>query len=123
MDRPLSWFERLRQRLAGHSVAVRTPSRSQQELCETAMALVTLWVSFDDSEHEQVARTTRSLLAGLNTADLGYLVLHQAGLTRGLVHALIEHARMEDDLDVDLALRTLAHGVARRGASAQDDTP
>lgn len=85
------------------------------------MALMTLWVSFDDSEHEAVARTTRSLLAGLTASDLGYLVLHLAGLTRGLVHSMVENAGPEDALDVDRALQALAHGVARRGTAAPDD--
>lgn len=125
VDRFRSWLHGLTGRLAGQRVVAHTPSRSQQELCETAMALMTLWVSFDDSEHDAVARTTQSLLAGLTSADLGYLVLHLAGLTRGLVHAIGEHASSREDLavelDVNQALRTLARGVARRGAAAQDD--
>ncbi|HEX5494478.1 MAG TPA: hypothetical protein VFX70_07910 [Mycobacteriales bacterium] len=117
-----SWLEGLRRNAAGRRMAARPPSRSQQELCETAMALMTLWVSFDDDEHETVARTTRSLLAGLTTADLGYLVLHLAGLSRGLVHSMSDHSGPGDGLDVDRALRALAHGVARRGTAAQEDT-
>lgn len=121
VDRFRLWLDGLRRHAAGRQVAVRQPSRSQQELCETAMALMTLWVSFDDSEHEAVARTTRSLLTGLTTADLGYLVLHLAGLTRGLVHSMADYVGPGDGLDVDRALQALAHGVARRGAAAQDE--
>lgn len=83
------------------------------------MALLTLWVSFNDTEHESVARTTRDLLAGLTAPDLGYLVLHVAGLTRGLVHSIAEGA--QGTLDLDLALQALARGVHERGAAGLDD--
>lgn len=83
------------------------------------MALLTLWVSFDDTEHESVARTTRSLLTGLTSPDLGYLVLHMAGLTRGLVHSIADSA--PESLDLDLALQALARGVHQRGAAGLDE--
>lgn len=84
------------------------------------MALLTLWVSYDDSEHEAVARTTRSLLSGLSTPDLGYLVLHLTGLTRGLVHTI--GAETEAGLDVSGALQSLARGIHERGASGREET-
>lgn len=85
--------------------------RSQQDLSETAMAMLTLWVTFDEQDSEDVARTTHSLMADMNTQDLGYLVLHMAGLCRTLAQTLAEH----EGQDVGAALRSVARGVHERG--------
>lgn len=62
--------------------------RPHQELAETAMALLTLWTTFDEPESEHVAAMTRTLLAGHTSEELGFLILHLAGLSRGLTHVL-----------------------------------
>ncbi|MGI8868795.1 MAG: hypothetical protein ACR2F6_08080 [Mycobacteriales bacterium] len=85
--------------------------RGHQELAETAMALMTLWTTFEEPESDQVAATTRSLLAGLSAEELAYLVLHLAGLTRGLTRVL---GSQSDDLDLDAALQMVARELQRR---------
>ena len=101
-------------RAGGQSTATLTRAdRSQQELSETAMALLTLWATFEDHETPHVARTTRALLAGLTVEDLGHLVLHMAGLTRGLLH----HMSGQHNRDIDQALQVVARGVHDRGSA------
>jgi hypothetical protein len=91
----------------------RGERRPHQELAETAMALLTLWTTFDDSEADSVAATTRSLLAGHSAEELGYLVLHLAGLSRGLTHVLIAQSHP----DVNDALQAVGRDVQERRVS------
>lgn len=84
--------------------------RSHQELAETAMALLTLWTTFDDAEAERVAATTRTLLAGHTAEELGYLVLHLAGLSRGMTRVLAASG----ERDIGEALQTVARDVQER---------
>lgn len=95
------------------AAATTRPSepRGPRELAETAMALMTLWTTFEEPESAQVAATTRSLLAGLSAEELGYLLLHFAGLTRGLTRVL---GTQSHDLDLDAALQAVAREVHRR---------
>ncbi len=91
----------------------RGARRPHQELAETAMALLTLWTTFDDNEADSVAATTRSLLAGHSAEELGYLVLHLAGLSRGLTHVLIAQAHP----DINDALQAVGRDVQERRVS------
>jgi hypothetical protein len=104
----LHWARIARERV----VALRNPPprRPHQELAETAMALLTLWTTFDDTESESVAATTRSLLAGHTSEELGYLVLHLAGLSRGLAHVLAS----QQQADINEALQMVGRDVHER---------
>ncbi len=84
--------------------------RPHQELAETAMAMLTLWTTFEESESERVAAMTRSLLAGHSAEELGYLVLHLAGLSRGLSHVLVQ----QQPPDIEAALQAVARDVNER---------
>lgn len=77
------------------------------------MAMLTLWATFDESETDQVAVTTRALIADLSAEEMGYLVLHLAGVSRGVLHVLAG----QDHPDVSAALQTVARGVHARGPS------
>ena len=87
--------------------------RPHQELAETAMALLTLWTTFDDTESDDVAAATRSLLAGHSSEELGYLILHLAGLSRGLAHVLVNQPHP----DINEALQTIGRDVHERRAA------
>lgn len=76
------------------------------------MALLTLWTTFDEREADSVAATTRSLLAGHSAEELGYLVLHLAGLSRGLAHVLAAQPHP----DINEALQAVGRDVHSRGA-------
>ena len=88
--------------------------RPHQELAETAMALLTLWTTFEDTESDSVAATTRTLLAGHTAEELGYLVLHLAGLSRGLAHVLVS----QQEADINEALQTVGRDVHERRAGS-----
>ena len=90
-----------------------TRRRPHQELAETAMALLTLWTTYDDDEADEVAATTRTLLAGHNAEELGYLVLHMAGLSRGLSHVMLA----QREVDINEALQTLGRDIQERRAA------
>lgn len=86
--------------------------RSHQELAETAMALLTLWTTFAEEEADEVAATTRTLLAGHSSEELGYLLLHVAGLSRGLTHVLVA----QQSPNIAEALQALGRDVQERRA-------
>lgn len=78
------------------------------------MALITLWVTFGDADVDTVARTTRELVADSTAEDLSYLVLHMAGLTRGLMRAMGN----QDVPDVADALQAVGLSVQGRASAA-----
>lgn len=84
--------------------------RPHQELAETAMALLTLWTTFDEPESEHVAAMTRTLLAGHTSEELGFLILHLAGLSRGLTHVLAA----QTEADVQAALQAVGRDLQGR---------
>lgn len=108
------WARLARERAVAMAVRRTTPTsrHTHQELAETAMALLTLWTTFDEREADSVAATTRSLLAGHSAEELGYLVLHLAGLSRGLAHVLAAQPHP----DINEALQTVGRDVHSRGA-------
>lgn len=109
----LNWVRVARERAVQLGILRATPPRRpHQELAETAMALLTLWTTFEDSESESVAATTRTLLAGHTAEELGYLVLHLAGLSRGLAHVLVN----QQQADINEALQTVGRDVHERRA-------
>ena len=109
----LHWVRIARERAVQLGILRTTPPRRpHQELAETAMALLTLWTTFEDSESEEVAATTRTLLAGHTAEELGYLVLHLAGLSRGLAHVLVN----QQQADINEALQTVGRDVHERRA-------
>jgi hypothetical protein len=111
----LNWARQARDRAAQLGlVRVQPPRRPHQELAETAMALLTLWTTFDDTESDSVAATTRSLLAGHTSEELGYLVLHLAGLSRGLAHVLVN----QQHADINEALQAVGRDVHERRAES-----
>jgi hypothetical protein len=109
----LHWARIARERAAARGVLRSPPPRRpHQELAETAMALLTLWTTFEDTESDSVAATTRTLLAGHTAEELGYLVLHLAGLSRGLAHVLVS----QQEADINEALQTVGRDVHQRRA-------
>lgn len=77
------------------------------------MAMLTLWATFEESETDHVAATTRSLVSDLTGEEMGYLVLHLAGVSRGVLHVVAG----QDSPDVPAALQTVARGVHSRGVT------
>lgn len=122
-DRPFSdvrrtvqhWARSARERAVQLGVLRNpAPRRPHQELAETAMALLTLWTTFEDTESDSVAATTRTLLAGHTSEELGYLVLHLAGLSRGLAHVLVS----QQQADINEALQMVGRDVHERRAGS-----
>lgn len=110
----LRWARVARERAVATGV-LRGPvqRRPHQELAETAMALLTLWTTFEDTESDDVAAATRSLLAGHSAEELGYLILHLAGLSRGMAHVLAN----QQHPDINEALQTIGRDVHERRAA------